>query len=222
MSLSSWDVETPMSSRRDAEDDALLRSQKRRSGNPDDNDDGDAVAPLKPGEEEGDDEFDRQYYLADDDEAYVPSQDASDPSHQHDLGRFLFESDKTRQREAEMEKKRREGGLGGGVVPREQRMSARKSALRDDQDAWEENRLLSSGAAVRGDVDLDVTTEDDTRVTLLVHQVKPPFLDGRASFSTIREAVPTVRDASSDFAKMAREGSGKLPALQGGASATRS
>ena len=222
MSLSSWDVETPMSSRRDAEDDALLRSQKRRSGgtaatssgNLDHNDDGDAVAPLKPGEDEGDDEFDRQYYLADDDEAYVPSQDASDPSHQHDLGRFLFESDKTRQREAEMEKKRRAGGLGGGVVPREQRMSARKSALRDDQDAWEENRLLSSGAAVRGDVDLDVTTEDDTRVTLLVHQVKPPFLDGRASFSTIREAVPTVRDATSDFAKMAREGSVTLRMLR--------
>ena len=211
-----------MSSRRDAEDDALLRSQKRRSGgtaatssgNLDHNDDGDAVAPLKPGEDEGDDEFDRQYYLADDDEAYVPSQDASDPSHQHDLGRFLFESDKTRQREAEMEKKRRAGGLGGGVVPREQRMSARKSALRDDQDAWEENRLLSSGAAVRGDVDLNVTTEDDTRVTLLVHQVKPPFLDGRASFSTIREAVPTVRDATSDFAKMAREGSVTLRMLR--------
>ena len=215
MSQSSWDVETPMSSRRDAEDDALLRSKQRNSkkSNGDDDDD-EAVAPLKPGDDEGDDEFDRQYYLADDDEAYVPSQDASDPSHQHDLGRFLFESDKTRQREAEMEKKRREGGLGGGVVPREQRMSARKSALRDDQDAWEENRLLSSGAAVRGDVDLDVTTEDDTRVTLLVHQVKPPFLDGRASFSTIREAVPTVRDATSDFAKMAREGSVTLRMLR--------
>jgi pre-mRNA-splicing factor ATP-dependent RNA helicase DHX38/PRP16 len=51
-------------------------------------------------------------------------------------------------------------------------------------------------------------------VTLLVHQVKPPFLDGRVSFSTIREAVPTVKDASSDFAKMARAGSAVLRHLR--------
>ena len=120
-----------MSSRRDAEDDALLRSRQRdtRIGKSNDDDEG-AIANLRPGDDEGDDEFDREYYLADDDEAYVPSQDASDPSHQQDLGRFLFESDKTRQREAEMEKKRREGGLGGGVVPREQRRSARSRRRR--------------------------------------------------------------------------------------------
>ena len=51
-------------------------------------------------------------------------------------------------------------------------------------------------------------------MTLLVHQVKPPFLDGRLSFSTVREAVPTVKDASSDCAKMAREGSVTLRALR--------
>ena len=198
---SSWDAETPVPVRRDSGDDALIRGDR-------------PSPPLRPGDGDGDDEFDRQYYLADDDEAYVPTQDSSDPSHQQDLGRFLFESDKTREREADMERKRQQGGLGGGVVPRQERMSARKSALRDDQDAWEENRLLSSGAAVRGDVDLNVTTEDDTRVTLLVHQVKPPFLDGRASFSTVREAVPTVRDATSDFAKIAREGSATLRYLR--------
>jgi len=104
-----------------------------------------------------------------------------------------------------MELKRQKGdnGSAGGGGVRE----ARKSALHADQNRWEENRLLSSGAAIRGEVSLDMTTDDDTRITLLVHQVKPPFLDGRVSFSTIREAVPTVRDATSDFAKMAREGS---------------
>lgn len=51
-------------------------------------------------------------------------------------------------------------------------------------------------------------------MTLLVHQVKPPFLDGRVSFSDIREAVPTVKDSSSDFAKMAREGSVTLRHLR--------
>ena len=56
---------------------------------------------------------------------------------------------------------------------------AQKNALHNDQEAWEENRLLSSGAAVQDDVDLDKvmkSNEDDARVTLLVHQVKPLFL----------------------------------------------
>ena len=87
---------------------------------------------------------------------------------------------------------------------------ARKNALLDDQETWEENRLLSSGAAVRGDVDLDklMNSEDDARVTLIVHQVKPPFLkDSASAFSRVRTAVPTIKDNTSDFAKMAREGS---------------
>jgi pre-mRNA-splicing factor ATP-dependent RNA helicase DHX38/PRP16 len=63
---------------------------------------------------------------------------------------------------------------------------------------------------------LDFNNEnDDTRVQLLVHQIQPPFLrDGRAAFSVVREAVPTVRDATSDFARMAREGSVTLQRLR--------
>jgi pre-mRNA-splicing factor ATP-dependent RNA helicase DHX38/PRP16 len=140
-----------------------------------------------------DDSFDRHFYLQEDEGHYVV-----DTQDDGDLGRFLFTNSKTQQREAELERRRRE------------QPNARKSALQDDQEAWETNRLLSSGAAVQGEVDLDIQTEQDTRVTLLVHQVKPPFLDGRVSFSTIQEAVPTVKDASSDFAKMAREGSETL------------
>jgi len=155
---------------------------------------------------DGEDEFDRQFYLADDDE-FVGN---NDDGNNNTAGRFIFESNKTREREADMARRRQQGDNGGIVV----RQSARRSALNDDQNAWEENRLLSSGAAVQGERSLDISTEDDTRVTLLVHQVKPPFLDGRVSFSTIREAVPTVRDASSDFAKLAREGSVSLRRLR--------
>jgi pre-mRNA-splicing factor ATP-dependent RNA helicase DHX38/PRP16 len=140
-----------------------------------------------------DDDWDRDFYLNEDDQGnYVPDDE------EHQMGRFLFENAKTQEREKELERKRREQPL------------HRKSAMQDDQDAWEANRLLSSGAATTGEVSLDVHTEQDTRVTLLVHQVKPPFLDGRVSFSKIQTAVPTVRDASSDFAKMARNGSDTL------------
>jgi pre-mRNA-splicing factor ATP-dependent RNA helicase DHX38/PRP16 len=143
-----------------------------------------------------DDSFDRQFYLQEDEGHYV-----QDAQNGEDLGRFLYDSAKIQAREKEMEQKRKSG-------------NARQVARQDDQDAWEENRLRVSGATGTGEVSLDITTEQDTRVTLLVHQVKPPFLDGRVSFSKIREAVPTVRDASSDFAKMSREGSETLRVLR--------
>ena len=144
-----------------------------------------------------DDSFDRQFYLQEDEGHYV--QDAQDGG---DLGRFLYHSAKMQEREKEMEQRR------------QNRMTLRQAARQDDQDAWEQNRLRVSGATAQGEVSLDISTDQDTRVTLLVHQVKPPFLDGRVSFSKIRDAVPTVKDASSDFSKMAREGSETLRTLR--------
>ena len=181
--------------------------------------------PLAGEEEEGDDDFDRQFYLADDDEylednnAAAAQQQTSSGNATH--GRFIFESERTRAREAEMQRRRDAGhrpppagGQAGNL------RQARQSALDRDQRAWEENRLLSSGAATEGVVDLDFANESDARVQLLVHQIRPPFLrgdgdgGGGASFSTVREAVPTVRDATSDFARMAREGSATLARLR--------
>lgn len=160
------------------------------------NDDPDAA--LIPPDDEV---FERQFYLQEDEGHYV--QDAD----QEDMGRFLFNNPKIEAREKEMEIRRQQNTT-------LMRRNPRRSAMEDDQEAWENNRLLSAGAAVHGEVSLDVSTEQDTRVTLLVHQVKPPFLDGRVSFSTVREAVPTVKDASSDFARMAREGSETLRFLK--------
>jgi len=159
-------------------------------------DDPDAALTGPGGDD--DDSFDRQFYLQEDEGHYVV--DTQDDT---DMGRFLFNNSKTQAREEELERKR------------QQRLNPRQSAMQDDQDAWERNRLLRSGAALQGEVALDADfMEQDTRVTLIVHQIKPPFLDGRVSFSTIREAVPTVKDASSDFAKMAREGSETLRYLR--------
>jgi pre-mRNA-splicing factor ATP-dependent RNA helicase DHX38/PRP16 len=56
--------------------------------------------------------------------------------------------------------------------------------------------------------------EEDSRTQLIVHQIKPPFLDGRVAFSTQREGVATVKDNSSDMARMAREGSATLRMLR--------
>ena len=42
---------------------------------------------------------------------------------------------------------------------------------------------------------------------LLVHDLKPPFLDGRHIFTKQQEPVPSVRDPQSDMAVFARKGS---------------
>lgn len=121
---SSWDIDTPVPDREDV--DSKL---KRPASN--------------------DSEFERHFYLAEDEGHFV--QDQASTEVDGDMGRFLFNNEKTRAREAQMERKRQENPLSG-------RFSARKSALQDDQHAWEENRLLSSGAAVKGEVSLEINT----------------------------------------------------------------
>jgi len=128
------------------------------------------------------------------------------------MGRFLYESEKTRAREVEMEKCRTNQQ---NPQPKPtmikttdtKKLNKKSSSLLDDQEAWEENRLLSSGAAMRGTIQLDFNAlmeEDMNRVTLLVHQVRPPFLGDAAAFSsTSGGGVSTVKDVTSDFARMA-------------------
>ena len=89
-------------------------------------------------------------------------------------------------------------------------MSARKSQLHVDQSAWEDNRMLQSGVAVMAEVQMDFDNEEDARVTLIVHNLKPPFLDGRVKLSMQQTTVSTVRDPTSDFATNAKKGSALL------------
>lgn len=69
--------------------------------------------------------------------------------------------------------------------------------------------MLTSGVAQRKDYDGDLVPEDDegTRVHLLVHDLRPPFLDGRTIFTKQLEPVSAVRDPQSDMAVFSRKGS---------------
>ncbi len=58
--------------------------------------------------------------------------------------------------------------------------------------------------------DLDIDDEEEQRVNIIVHNLKPPFLDGRVSYSLQQTSVGTVKDPSSDFANNARNGSALL------------
>jgi len=88
------------------------------------------------------------------------------------------------------------------------RISARAAQKQKDVDAWETNRMLTSGVAQRRDYNADFDDdEDSTRIHLLVHDLKPPFLDGRTVFTKQLDPVPAVRDPQSDMAVFSRKGS---------------
>ncbi|KAI9770174.1 MAG: DEAH-box RNA helicase prp16 [Candelina submexicana] len=88
------------------------------------------------------------------------------------------------------------------------RMSARAVQKQRDVDAWETNRMLTSGVAQRRDFGGDFEDDEEaTRVHLLVHDLKPPFLDGRKVFTKQLDPISAIRDPQSDMAVFSRKGS---------------
>jgi pre-mRNA-splicing factor ATP-dependent RNA helicase DHX38/PRP16 len=87
------------------------------------------------------------------------------------------------------------------------RYDSRKEQRQRENDAWETNRMLVSGVAQRRDMGNDFDDEEATRIHLLVHDLRPPFLDGRTIFTKQLEPVPAVRDYQSDMAVFSRKGS---------------
>jgi pre-mRNA-splicing factor ATP-dependent RNA helicase DHX38/PRP16 len=88
------------------------------------------------------------------------------------------------------------------------RMNARQAQYQADNDAWELNRINQSGVTgQRRKIDLDLDDEEESRVHLLVHDLKPPFLDGRMVFTKQLEPINPLRDATSDLAVFSKKGS---------------
>ena len=55
--------------------------------------------------------------------------------------------------------------------------------------------------------DLDDIELEEERVLLMVHDIKPPFLDGREVFTKQVKAVQVVKDSTSDFVQISKKGS---------------
>lgn len=148
-------------------------------------------APKKQYDDEAEEDFDREFYLGDDAGGYE----------MHEASAFRGSEKKFRELEEKLAATRARGET------KLRGMSARTSALNADQEAWETNRLLTSGVVATGRVETEFDEELDARVQLMVHNTKPPFLDGRVSFTTQTEMVSTVKDPTSDMAVCARKGS---------------
>lgn len=119
--------------------------------------------------------------------------------------------------------------MGGSLIPKEEEEShkkklallkpiSKKTVNIMDNNKWEVNRMLSSGAvkakrdAENADNNLD--EDDECRVIIQTHEIKPPFLDGRIVFTTQMEPIQIVRDPSSDMAKLAKKGSAILRVIR--------
>ncbi|MBW0470135.1 hypothetical protein O181_009850 [Austropuccinia psidii MF-1] len=89
------------------------------------------------------------------------------------------------------------------------RVSAKQAARNEEQQLWEEQQLRMSGTGNqnRRKLDLDFEDEEESRVHLLIHDLKPPFLDGRLIFTKQLEPVNPIKDPTSDMAIFSKKGS---------------
>ncbi|CDR99473.1 hypothetical protein, partial [Sporisorium scitamineum] len=100
------------------------------------------------------------------------------------------------------------GQISAPLAAKKEKVTARQAQYNADTDAWERNRLQTSGVGPRTAIDLDNMDEDsENRVHLLVHDLKPPFLDGKTVFTKQLEPINPVKDGLSDMAVFARKGS---------------
>ncbi|KAL7670956.1 hypothetical protein ACOME3_005871 [Neoechinorhynchus agilis] len=126
--------------------------------------------------------------------------EGSDPS---ELGGLVR---RPRPRESREPSKRLETSI-DSVAFYQRKMSAQQKQIHADIKKWETNRMLTSGVlrAGIGHSD-DLNEETDVRVHLLVHNIVPPFLDGRYVFTRQFDPVVPVRDPKSDMAVICRKG----------------
>ncbi|KDQ54990.1 hypothetical protein JAAARDRAFT_693645, partial [Jaapia argillacea MUCL 33604] len=88
------------------------------------------------------------------------------------------------------------------------KISARQAQYNADNDMWEANRMVTSGVATRKALDLDFEDESESTVHVMVHDLKPPFLDGRTVFTKQLDPINPIRDPTSDMAVFSKKGSG--------------
>ena len=151
-------------------------------------------------------DFDRDFYDQEEDMGTTVD-DSKDP--------FLSDSHDVREFEDALARRNGGGSAGGygsgpnGPPKMVSRMSAKANAVMADRNRWEEDRLLASGIMQQTNVTLarDLEAETEIRVHLMVHDTKPPFLDGRISFTKVLDPVLPVKDPTSDVAVLSRKGS---------------
>ena len=71
---------------------------------------------------------------------------------------------------------------------------------------WEDTQLVSSGVFRMAGFEEDAD-HDEARVMLMVHDLRPPFLDGNIAYTTQMTQIQVVKDPLADMAILAKKGS---------------
>uniref|UniRef100_A0A1I7XAR3 RNA helicase n=1 Tax=Heterorhabditis bacteriophora TaxID=37862 RepID=A0A1I7XAR3_HETBA len=89
------------------------------------------------------------------------------------------------------------------------RLTLKQQSIKRENELWENNRLHRSGVVAVSDEICGVFEDetDENRVHLLVHNIVPPFLDGRIVFTKQSKPVIPVVDTTCDMAVAAARGS---------------
>lgn len=88
-----------------------------------------------------------------------------------------------------------------------EKISAQRKQINEDNEKWETNRMMRSGVVLQTHYDEDFEEDNAARVHLLVHNIVPPFLDGRIVFTKQFEPIIPIKDVTSDMAIVSRKGS---------------
>ncbi|KAK3016011.1 hypothetical protein RJ639_006735 [Escallonia herrerae] len=97
-----------------------------------------------------------------------------------------------------------------GVTKTALAQSKKLSRRTADSVLWEDAQLLRSGAVRSNEVLIDVDDEEERKAILLVHDTKPPFLEGRTAFTRQEHPILPIRDPTSDMAIISRKQSNLL------------
>ena len=117
---------------------------------------------------------------------------------------FIGNKEKFRQIEEQIEKYKQA----------KQKSNIKQMEKNAENNKWEINRMLTSGVFRINEIRVDYDEDEDNRVVLMVHDIKPPFLEGHVVFTTQTEPVSIVKDPTSDMAILAKKGSSALKHLR--------
>lgn len=67
--------------------------------------------------------------------------------------------------------------------------------------------MHTSGVGSREAVDMDFEDDSESKVHVLVHDLRPPFLDGRTAFTRQLDPINPIKDGTSDLAIFSKKGS---------------
>jgi pre-mRNA-splicing factor ATP-dependent RNA helicase DHX38/PRP16 len=90
---------------------------------------------------------------------------------------------------------------------RRDKLTLKQKERSEEQNKWELNRMLTSGLFKINNIRMDLEEDDDKRVVLMLHDIKPPFLEGKKINMNKNEQIQIVRDPLSEMAQFSKKGS---------------